>query len=54
MGVDGVVDAFLDDVFAVGVGVEVGVLTVTGGEGEGEGESWKLWIEVDLDNLEGG
>ena len=51
---EGVVDAFLYDVFAVGVGVEVGVLTGTGGEGEEEGESWKFWIEVDLDNLEGG
>ena len=43
------VEAFLYDGLFVGVefGVEVGT-----GEGEGDGE--RFWIEVDLDNLEGG
>jgi hypothetical protein len=49
LGVVGVVEAFLYVDLAVGVEFGTGE-----GEGEGEGESWKFWIEVDLDNLEGG
>jgi hypothetical protein len=48
-GVVGVVDAFLYDGLFVGVefGVGVGVAT-----GDGDGE--RFWIEVDLDNRDGG
>jgi hypothetical protein len=45
-----VVDAFLYD--GLFVGVEVGVELGTGGDGEGDGE--RFWMDVDLDNLDGG
>jgi len=45
-----VVDAFLYD--GLFVGVEFGVEVGTGGEGDGDGE--RFWIDVDLDNLDGG
>lgn len=46
----GVVDAFLYD--GLFVGVEFGVEAGTGEDGAGDEE--RFWIDVDLDNLEGG
>ena len=46
----GVVDAFLYD--GLFVGVEFGVEAGTGEDGAGDEE--RFWIDVDLDNLDGG